>query len=291
MAPVVIRNVKERLESIEDVGTLPQVMARILAIVEDDSSTALDLASEISRDQALTTRILRAVNSAYYGFQRQILTVPEAVVILGFNEVERLALAIAVINTLGMGRENVTALRMMWRHSMACSVAGTVFEQKFAPEMPAIRGLHVAGLIHDIGKAVIAQHFPEVSPTVQHLIEDRELSPLEAEREVLDGHSHAELGAWMAERWGLPKPLVQAIALHHDPGKAGPDAVLVHATHTINEICHGLGIGSTATNRPAMVEETSAAMFGYSEALTQQVEESLNRSHRLLGAVGSGAMF
>lgn len=291
MAPVVIRNVKERLETIEDVGTLPQVMARILAIVEDDSSTALDLASEISRDQALTMRILRAVNSAYYGFQRQIVTVPEAVVILGFNEVERLALAIAVINTLGMGRENVTALRTMWRHSMACSVAGTVFEQKFASEKPAIRGLHVAALVHDIGKAVIAQHFPEVSPTVQHLIEDREMLPLDAEREVLDGYSHAELGAWMADRWGLPKSLVEAIAFHHDPDKAGPDAVLVHATHVINEICHGLGLGSSGTPRPACLIESSAAMFDYDETLVNSVEESLNRSHRLLGAIGSGAMF
>jgi putative nucleotidyltransferase with HDIG domain len=291
MADVVIKNLKDRIDAIEDVGTLPQVMARILAIVEDDSSTALDLASEISRDQALTMRVLRAVNSAYYGFQRQILTVPEAVVILGFNEVERLSLAIAVINTLGMDRENVKSLRLMWRHSMACSVAGTIFEQRFAAKMPEVRGAHVAGLIHDIGKAVIAQHIPEAVPVIAMRIQEDGLSAAEAEREVLGGYSHCEIGAWMAEKWGLPEPLVESILLHHTTEEVPPEKVLVHATHAIDEICNSLGMLSYNMPYVCRLNEKSAAIFGYGDELQNAVRAQLDKSQRLLGAVGSGAMF
>jgi len=288
---VVIKNVKDRIDAIEDVGTLPQVMARILAIVEDDSSTALDLASEISRDQALTMRILRAVNSAYYGFQRQILTVPEAVVILGFNEVERLALAIAVINTLGMDRENVKALRLVWRHSMACSVGGTVFEQRFAGAMPEVRGAHVAGLLHDIGKAIISQYFPEAVPAVTNKVTDEGLSVIEAEREVLDGHTHCDIGAWMASRWSLPQSLVDSIALHHEPDKVSRENVMVHATHVIDEICNSLGMLTLNVPYVCRLNADSAAMFQHGDELVHAVQEQLDKNQRLLGAVGSGAMF
>jgi HD-like signal output (HDOD) protein len=291
MPQVVIKNVRDRVDAIEDVGTLPQVMARILAIVEDDSSTALDLASEISHDQALTVRILRSVNSAYYGFQRQILTVPEAVVILGFNEVERLALAIAVINTLGMARENVKALRLMWRHSLACSVAGTVFEQRFATPMPGVRGAHVAGLLHDVGKAIIAQHVPEAVPAIVSKVTEDGLELVDAEREVLDGYTHCDVGSWMAARWDLPTDLVESIALHHDVADVPLEKEQVHATHVMDEICKGLGIMSANIPYTQKLNPSSAELFGYDDELVKAVEDQLEKNQRLLCAVGAGAMF
>jgi len=291
MAQITIRNLKDRIDAIDEVGTLPQVMARILSVVEDDSSTALDLASEIANDQALTSRILRAVNSAYYGFHRQILTVPEAVVILGFNEVERLSLAIAVINTMQMDRDNVQALRNMWRHSLACSVAGTVFEQRYANEMPAVRGAHVAGLIHDIGKAVIHQYMPEKATAIHRLVDNEGMPIEQAERELLEGYTHSDVGGWMAERWGLPEPLVDCIRYHHQPETAGDEAPLVHATHLIDHIANSLGFSSLGGPYITELNPLTAAMFTSDAALSGAVQEQLDRSHRMLGAVGSGAMF
>lgn len=101
MAQLVALGVRERVWALKEVSTLPSTLVRILSIVQDDSATALDLADVVGSDQALTMRILGTVNSSYYGFHRQIRTVPDAVVILGFDEVERLALAISVIHMFG----------------------------------------------------------------------------------------------------------------------------------------------------------------------------------------------
>ena len=291
MAVPVIKNVRDRIDAIEDVGTLPQVMARIMAVVEDDSSTALDLAAEISRDQSLTMRILRVVNSAYYGFHRQILTVPEAVVILGFSEVERLALAIAVIGTVGMRREGVEALRSLWQHSMACSLAGTVLEQQLAAKNPEIRGAHVSGLLHDVGKAMIAQFIPEALEPIKDLADENDLPIIEAEKKILDGHTHCDIGSWMAEKWGMPPSLVESIAFHHTPDKAVSHQPIVDATHVANHIVNQLGFLSTDGVVPSPADDGALLRIGHTEETVERVRVSLEKNEHLLGAIGSGKMF
>lgn len=287
----VIKNVRKRIDSIDDVGTLPQVMARIMAVVEDDSSTALDLAAEISRDQSLTMRVLRVVNSAYYGFHRQIMTVPEAVVILGFSEVERLALAIAVIGTMGMRQEGVQALRALWRHSMACSLAGTVLEQEFASKNPEIRGAHVSGLLHDIGKAMVAQYIPEAVEPITKMAQEEQITVIEAERRVLDGVSHTQIGSWIADRWGMPSTLVDSIAYHHTPDRAGENQAIVDATHVADYIVNSLGYASAGADVYPELDADSAARIGHTQKTIDRIRETLDKNEHLLGAVGSGSMF
>ncbi len=287
----VVKNVRNRIDAIEDVGTLPQVMARIMAVGEDDSSTALDLAAEIARDQSLTIQILRVVNSAYYGFHRQILTVPEAVVILGFSEVERLALAIAVIGTVGMKQESVEALKSLWQHSMACSLAGTVLEQELAKKNPEIRGAHVSGLLHDIGKAMIAQFIPEAIDPIKQLADENDIPFIEAERTILDGHTHCDIGSWMAERWGMPPSLVESIAFHHAPDKAISHRGIVDATHVSNYIVNSLGFLATDGLVASEPDEGAVLRIGYTDETVEKVRVTLEKNEHLLGAIGSGKMF
>lgn len=265
-------------------------MARILAIVKDPSSTALDLASEIANDQALTASILRTVNSAYYGFQRQIMTIPEAVVLLGFNEVERLALAITVINTLGMDRESVKAMRLLWRHSLACSIAGSHLEERYVEEMPQLRGTHVSCLLHDIGKAVIAQHFPEVMPRVLQLIHENGMTFVEAEAAVMDGCTHADIGAMLARRWDLPEPIIEGIAGHHNPDSMTDTCVHVHLTHLTDYVCNSLGFASYTDLTPPPLSEKTSAMFNVTEDVVTGAQDALNRHKSAIGAITSGVM-
>jgi putative nucleotidyltransferase with HDIG domain len=262
-------------------------------VVQDDSTTALDLAAEIACDQSLTLKILGAVNSSYYGFHRQISSVADAVVILGFDEVERLALAISVIDLFSRDSRNVRALHMLWRHSLACSVVAAGLEARFRHTHPAIFGAHVAGLLHDIGKAVIAQYVPEAVEPILRLVQEDGMGICEAEHEVLDGVSHCDVGAWIAERWGLPPAIVEAIAMHHTPDQTPADHVVTHATHIANAVCNSAGIRSMNVNSASsdVVDERTAEILPVEEGLLSQMTSRIERQRGLFGAMAASGVY
>lgn len=285
-----VSNVQEQLDAIDDVATLPPVMTRIMSVVADESSNAMDLAAEIALDQALTVHVLRAVNSSYYGFQHKILTIPEAVVLLGFNEIEKLSMAITVVNLFGRDRASVKALHSLWRHSVACSVTAGVFELHLRAKSSEVRGAHVAGLLHDVGKAVIAQYFPKAVSSIELLMAQEELPLCDAEREVLGGLTHCEIGAQLAERWNLPLALVESIALHHAPEAAVVHPAMVYVTHLADEVCNSLGMHAGATRPVANVNETARETLGLDFALLGTIRTQLDRHRGMIGAVAAGAM-
>ncbi len=284
-------SVREQVARIETVGTLPEVMTRIMELVRDPEAGALDLAQEIARDPALTMKLLRLVNSAAYGLHRRIMTVPDAVVVLGFDEVERLALSITVIESLGLDRDSVRLTRQLWRHSLACSVACSVFELRYVTLMPNLRGAHVAGLLHDIGKAVLMQHFPETYAGALQLAEEGHCNICEAEQEVLDGYTHADVGRWIAERWDLPHPLVEAIGGHHEPDIDAITEPLAHVTHIVDALCNTFGIHSGPGTSGGDINPKSIAMLPIDNDLASAVRAQLNRHQNLISAVSAGAMF
>lgn len=284
-------SIKEQVARIETVGTLPEVMTRIMDLVRDPEADALDLAQEISRDPALTMKLLRLVNSAAYGLHRRIMTVPDAVVVLGFAEVERLALSITVIDCLGLDRESVRLTRQLWRHSLACSVACSVFELRYVTLMPNLRGAHVAGLLHDIGKAVLTQHFSDTYEGALQLAEAGACGICEAEQEVLDGYTHADVGRWIAERWDLPHPLAEAIGGHHEPDIDAIDEPLAHVTHIVDALCNTFGIHSGPGSNGGDINPKSIAMLPIDDDLAAAIRAQLNRHQNLISAVSTGAMF
>ena len=291
MAQLIALGVRDRVYALKEVSTLPSTLVRILSIVQDDGANALDLAEVVGSDQALTLRILGTVNSSYYGFHRQIRTVPDAVVILGFDEVERLALAISVIHMFGRDPASARALKMLWRHSIACSVVTGCIETHLRSRKPQIAGAHVAGLLHDIGKAVIAQQFPEAMASVLRLIEDDGYSHTDAEREILDGYTHCDIGAWLAGRWSLPPAIVESIELHHAPSTLPNPHLLTHATHVADVLCNRFGIRSTNANASCEFEAASADAIGLDESLLAHIEERLDRQRGLIGAMATGGIY
>ncbi len=288
MAQLTVLGVRERVWSLDDVATLPSTLIRILSVVQDESATALDLAEVVASDQALTLKILGTVNSSFYGFHRQIRTIPDAVVILGFDEVERLALAISVINMFGRDPGTARALHMLWRHSLACSVVASCLESHLHARKPQIAGAHVAGLLHDIGKAVIVQQFPDASCAIVRLVEDEGYSHTDAEREILDGYTHCDIGAWLAGRWGLPPAIVESIEMHHAPSAIPNAHLLTHAAHVSDCICNRCGIRSMNANAPCEFEASSGQVLELTDDFITHVEAKLDRQRGLIGAMAAG---
>ncbi|MBX7258915.1 MAG: HDOD domain-containing protein [Candidatus Hydrogenedentes bacterium] len=286
-----VSDVRGRVWSLEHVATLPSTLVRILSIIQDESTTALDLADEISHDPALALKVLGAVNSSYYGFHRQISTISDAVVILGFEEVERLSLAISVINIFDRDRDNSRALHMLWRHSMACSVAASGIEAHYRTRKPGVNGAHVAALLHDIGKAVIVQYFPEAVRPILRLVQEDGLPVCEAEREILEGCTHCDIGAWIADRWGLPPCLVEAIAMHHAPELVPPDHLLTHITHAANTMCNIAGIRSLNVNTASEMDPRTATILPIDEMLQNHIIARLERQRGLISAMAAGSVY
>ena len=291
MEQVCIAGVREKVWALDEIATLPSTLVRILSVVQDESTTALDLAAEITSDPALTLKVLGTVNSSYYGFHRQINSIPDAVVILGFDEVERLALAISVINLFGRDQESARALHMLWRHSLACSVVAGCLETHYRSRFPSISGAHIAGLLHDIGKAVIAQYFPEAVVPITHLVQEDGLSVLEAEREVLEGSSHCDIGAWLAERWDLPPTLVESISMHHTPEAVPAGNLLTHATHLADVLCNRAGIRAMNVNTECEVSTGLSLHLSVEQNVISRIEQRLDKQRGIIGAMAAGGAY
>ncbi|MBI5114860.1 HDOD domain-containing protein [Candidatus Poribacteria bacterium] len=225
-----IEQFRKKLLDIKEISTLPHVMVKIMEIITDENSSAADLAKEITKDASLTAKILKIVNSAYYGFYREIVRVSDAVVVLGFNEIRRLSLAISVLDMFG-GRQRERRFKF-WTHSFACAAMCDILSKE---QGPYDKGAFTAGLLHDIGKAALDQYFSDMFAAVQTCMEDRSLKAHEAER-TLFGFDHADIGYWMCERWNLPVSLSEAIRCHHHPESAQEAPQLARLVHTADAL-------------------------------------------------------
>ena len=280
------QEVRDRVQRLEEVATLPASLGRILMITQKATSTALDLAEEIARDPALTAKLLRTVNSSFYGFNRRIQTVSDAVILLGFTEVERLALMISVVNLFGSGRRRAVALGQLWRHCLVASIAADAIAATYSGGKPeSAAGAHVAALLHDIGKAVIWQCFPEFVTDLIRRVATGDCTSAEAEAEVLCGATHGDVGAWVSERWSLPAPIVESIGMHHLPEESTPKHMLLKVTRLANAACYLMdapAVRPSETVTPTMTVEYYPAM---EESLLHVVREHVQRRRDLINIV------
>ncbi len=208
--------VDKALSSIGDVATLPEVTIKIIQIVEDPKSTARDLHEVIKNDPALSVKVLKVVNSAFYGLPGQVASVDRAIILLGLSAVKNIAIA-ASIARLFKGRrvsEHFSAADL-WRHSVAVAVAAQdVAKASPHPVMPD--EIFVAGIIHDIGTMVQRQAFPDdFSEAVNRCVASG-TEFMQCERDVM-GADHQAFGVGLTTKWKFPRHLRAAVGFHHNP--------------------------------------------------------------------------
>ena len=227
---------------IREIPTLPSVASKVLQILDNPRSSAPDVEQIIMLDQALAARILKLVNSAYYGFPRKISTISQAVVILGFVTVKNLVLSISVADFFIMsGKSRLFNRSQLWRHSVGTAVASKIIARK--ARFPQLEEAFMAGLLHDVGKVILDHYFSEEFAQVLALIQEKDICMYEAEREVL-GVSHAVVGRWIADRWNLPQMLAEVINYHHQPLENKDYWATTALVHTADILAREAGIGS-----------------------------------------------
>jgi putative nucleotidyltransferase with HDIG domain len=208
------------IRNISHIATLPEITLRIIELVEDSSSTAQDLHKVIANDPALCSRILKVVNSAFYGLPRQIGSINRAIVLLGLNAVKNIAIA-ASLTKLFRGGDLCPrfSARDLWTHSMATAAGSKLICDQLKLGLPDEAFL--AGLIHDIGVMVemqasrdkLLQVFDKMTFDAAGL---PQTNMREIESQVI-GADHCAFGAGLCEAWKFPKSFSHVAAGHHDP--------------------------------------------------------------------------
>lgn len=250
----------ERIDQIDRLMTLPQVVFQINELVESKTSSAADLHRVIKADPALSARLLKLVNSAYYGLPGQVASLEKAVILLGVTAVKNLAIAASIeqiykrIKLAGpfSGRD-------LWVHCLAVAAAARSLGQRI--NMSRLDEVFMAGLMHDLGLLAAAQTEPHDFAQVIHVCTTSQQRWQAAELEIL-GIEHGAAGARLAEKWHFPPDMIGLLVSHHTwdrtPGRSGDMSRIIFLADTL--ACHLTeGFNLTAchqTTEPEMLSDT-----------------------------------
>ncbi len=208
--------VNQALAAIGEIATLPEVTVRIIEVVEDPKGTARDLHEVIKRDPALSAKVLKVVNSAFYGLPGQVANVDRAIVLLGLSAVKNIAIAASISRLFkGMRDTETFSARDLWRHSVAVGVAAKRIA-KAAGDVAGHDEMFLAGLIHDLGLLMERQAFPDKLSEVVRRALAGDGSFLEIEEQVI-GATHQAFGEGLTTKWKFPRHLRAAVGFHHNP--------------------------------------------------------------------------
>ncbi|HBF42929.1 MAG TPA: hypothetical protein DDW42_04740 [Desulfobacteraceae bacterium] len=212
-------NLKKTIERLETLPTLPKIAGRILNVFTEGDPDLDEVVKLIETDPAITMKILKLVNSAYFGLPSRISTIQKAVVMLGSSEIRYVLLSVTVSESLvkSLGKDAGKEQDNLWKHSLACAVCAEMLASKFYPHLKA--EAFIGGLLHDVGKLILKECFPDKIENVIAIYKEQGVSWLQAEQKVF-GVDHTKVGKWLAEKWNLPETYIQAIWLHHHPFSA-----------------------------------------------------------------------
>ncbi len=269
------------LEKITDMPALPAVVSRLIGLIADSRTTASEINAALSADPGLVTKILKLVNSSYYGFSRRITTITSAVVILGFNQVRNLALSAFVFDKFASPEDDdAFGVNALWRHSIGSAFLCARISRTLDAKL--VEDAFICGLLHDLGKFIMAQYAPDHLALVMDAVRREDILFHEAERKTL-GYDHAVLGALAMEQWNLPRTLVDVVRNHHDPMTAPEDGrTLCCVARTAEITARSLLMGNAGDDRIPLlahdVWETTGLDWNRLEDIIRKVAAEYSKS-------------
>lgn len=242
--------VKALLGGIQNLPTVPQVYVELSEALKAEQTSATELGRIMARDMGMTAKVLKLVNSAFFGLRRELSNPMEAVNYLGIETVRSLVLLHGVFDSLGEWKAQRLKLERIWSHGLLVALGARSIAQLLTGEEQLHEAAFTGGLLHDVGILVLAINFPErYDEALAQTERERGFFPLVEQR--VFGANHAEVGAYLMALWGLPDGVVDCIRYHHTPlvpGASGSvpllaihlaDALLMPMTFT-DSMEHGL---------------------------------------------------
>jgi len=247
------------VERIVCLPTMPQLARQIAVMVDDPKSSAEQVGDAIKRDPATAARILRLVNSAYYGLPNPVKTVQQAVSLLGFKVIRSVAVSTSLPSAFkGLANCNAFSQERFWKHSVLTACLCKSIAKKCRGIEP--EAAFDLGLLHDLGKLVLACYAAEHTTAIISMAKDNQLSYDRVEKEVLNT-THSEVGAWLANRWKFPDTLVSEIRDHHAPAACEADP-LVGVVQFANCLCKAKGFRCSGSYEKVAISPALNAWLG-----------------------------
>ncbi len=233
---------EDKLKKINNLPTLPKTFNEILSQINKENTSVNKLEEIIIKDPLLTAKILRYVNSPIYAQAGPINNVKKAITVYGFNAMKTLVLGLSLNNILVTSFSNeFFSPKSFWHHSMGVAQAC-----RYICEMlnePAQEDFFTAGLLHDIGLLLMCMYFKEETDEIIKIKQAKDIDFNQAEDIYLLRIKHADLGVFIAKKWGLSDFHIKLIEYHHDPLKAGEYSYKVSILFFAEQICEKLGLG------------------------------------------------
>lgn len=236
-------------DCLENLPPMPAVITRVMELTSDPSCSAQELQEVIGMDEVLSSKVLRLVNSARYGFPRRITTLSHAVILLGFETIRNLAIGVAAMRiVLRHGANSPVNRQRFWEHSLETGLAASALAKHLHKDLIAREEMFLTGLLHDLGILFLSQNFPTEYRAVVECCSSLE-DVLPAEQEVF-GITHCEVGARMAGTWNLPPVFVEGMQHHHNPQPESPFFEQVSAVYLGDGISRSIRAGKGSEQLP-----------------------------------------
>ncbi|MFC1544890.1 HDOD domain-containing protein [Gemmatimonadota bacterium] len=273
--------IKNKLNSsIEKMPSLPTTVGKIVQLANDINSSAKDILAVIQLDPVVAAKVMKLINSAYYGMPNKV-SLKQAVVLLGINTIKNLALSSAIVTQLGKNQIAIKSFdqHRFWEHSLGTAITCRVICKKLGTDPGEVDEFFVSGLIHDLGKVVLALSVPLLYSKALKQSEDNKLDSVTAERENI-GIDHAEVGSMLGRKWSLNEMLVDSILNHHKP--TAESGKLTWVVHVANHFASTHGYANTGEYVEPWVDPQACEKLGIERAeieaglsdLTEEIEKA-----------------
>lgn len=231
----------EIIEKTTDLPTMPAAALKVISQSDDSNATAASISQALAADQALSVRVLRLANSAFYSLPRRVCNLQEAVIVLGMRSVRNLAMVASSYPWMvGELKGYAMGPKELWKHSLAVAIGAQ--QLALRAKTPGAEAAFTAGLLHDLGKVALSLWLENKIVALSTYARREQITFDQAERAIL-GYDHTQVGGRLAEQWNLPESIVSAIRYHHSPHECDDPAPIVDCVHVADYLAMSLGFG------------------------------------------------
>lgn len=260
------------LNEIRNLPSIPKVMFEVTKILKNNSTSTYELIGAISKDQGLTTKILAVANSPFYGLQRRVSSLEFAIMVLGNEEIKSIVIALSLSGAIKIESSENFNYNDFWYHSLVVGSAAKEIA-RYLGHLDIATDAFIGGMLHELGIQVMYKYFPNEYNEIAERAKTENSDFADLENEIL-GMTHEKMGRFLAEKWGLPEELSDAIGNHHQPGLSKGNNLIPAIVHLADYMTQKFGIAKFFWDENYKLEEELYTIFDFDSR--EALEEFIN---------------